>query len=83
MYSIKNREDLETLDELASLQNQVEKIRLQNKLGKQNFHENITKVFEPVTDTLKNTSENLEKIITETSIINNRALENLYKMFWN
>ena len=37
LYSIKNREDLEKLNELTSLQNQVKTVRLQEKLGKQNF----------------------------------------------
>ena len=49
LYSIKNREDLENLNELASLQDQVKTIRLQDKLGKQNFHNNMKKVFEPIT----------------------------------
>ena len=34
-----NREDLENLEELASLENQVEEVRLQDKLGTQSFHE--------------------------------------------
>ena len=38
LYPIKNRDDLENLEELASSQNQVEVLRLQDKLGKQNFH---------------------------------------------
>ena len=37
LYSIKNREDLENLNELVSLQDQVKVVRLQDKLGKQNF----------------------------------------------
>ena len=45
MYSIKDREDLETLNELASLQNRVKTVRLQDKLGKQNFHEDMKKSF--------------------------------------
>ena len=77
LYAIKNREDLENLEELASLENQVKVIKLQDKLGKQNFHENIKKVFEPVTKSLENTSENLTKAITETSIKNNLAIENI------
>ena len=77
LYSIKDREDLENLNELASLQDQVKTVRLQNKLGKQNFHEDMKKVFEPVTKTLENTSENLTKAITETSLKNNQAIENL------
>ena len=38
LYSIKDREDLEKLEELASIQDQVKVVRLQDKLGKQNFH---------------------------------------------
>ena len=77
LYSIKNVEDLEILNELVSLQDQVKLDRLQDKLGEQNFRENIKKVFEPVTKSLKNTSENLTKTITESSKENNLALENL------
>ena len=77
LYSIKNIEELEKLNELASLQNQVKVVRLQDKLGNQNFHEDMKKVFEPVTKSLENTSENLTKAITESSKENNLALENL------
>ena len=37
LYSIKDREDLQNLNELVSLQSQVEAVRLQDKLGQQNF----------------------------------------------
>ena len=67
LYSNKNREDLENLNELVSLQNQVKVVKLQDKLGEQNFHEDMKKVFEPVTKSLENTSENLTKAITETT----------------
>ena len=77
LYSIKNVDDLENLNELASLQNQVKAVRLQDKLGKQNFHENMKKVFEPVTKSLENTSQDRTKTITETSNKNNQAIENL------
>ena len=77
MFPIKDREDLEKLNELVSLQEQVKVVRLQDKLGEQNFHENIKKVFEPVTKSLENTSESLTKAITESSRDNNLALENL------
>ena len=77
LYSIKNREDLENLNELVSLQNQVKVVKLQDKLGEQNFHEDMKKVFEPVTKSLENTSANLTKAITETSIKNNLAIENI------
>ena len=77
LYSIKDGEDLENLNELVSLQEQVKVVKLQDKLGKQNFHEDMKKVSEPVTKSLENTSENLTKAITETSIENNLAIENI------
>ena len=49
MFAINNREDLDKLEKLASLQDQVKVVRLQDKLGKQKFHEDMKKVFEPVT----------------------------------
>ena len=73
MFPIRNVEDLQKLNEAVSLQNQIKVFRLQEKLGKQNFHEDMTKVFEPLTDTLKKTSEN----IAESSINNNRAISDL------
>ena len=77
LYSIKDREDLENLNDLVSLQDQVKVVKLQDKLGKQNFHEDMKKVFEPITKSLENTSENLTKAITETSIKNNLTIENI------
>ena len=68
LYSIKDREDLENLNELVSLQDQVKTVRLQDKLGKHNFHEEMKKVFEPVTKSLENTSQDITKTITETSL---------------
>ena len=50
---------------------------MQDKLGKQNFLENIEKIYETFTGTIKNTSESLTKTITETSVKNNKALENI------
>ena len=50
LYSIK---DLEDLNELVSLQDQVKAVRLQDKLGKQNFHEDMEKVLEPMTNEIK------------------------------
>ena len=77
LYSIKDREDLEKLNELFSLQDQVKVVRLQDKLGKQNFFEDMKKVFELVTKSLENTSEKLTKTTTETSIKNNLAIQNI------
>ena len=77
LYSIKDREDLEKLKELASLQNQVKVVRLQDNLSEQNFHEDMKKVFEPVAKSLENTSQDITKVITEISLKNNQAIENL------
>ena len=77
LFPIRNVEDLQKINEAVTLQNQVKVVRLQDKLGKQNFHDDRTKVFEPLTDTLKKTSENITKTITESSINNNKAISDL------
>ena len=77
MFPIRNVEDLQNLNDAISLQHQVKIVRLQDKSGKQNFHEIMEEVFEPLTDTLKKTSENIKKAFTETSVNNNKAIENL------
>ena len=79
LFPIKNREHLEKLNELVSLQNQVKTVRLQDKLGEQKFHEYMKKVYGPLTNTIKNVSENISKALTESSINNNKAIENLNK----
>ena len=43
LFPIEDREDLEKLNELVSLQDQVKVVRLQDKLGKQNFQEDMKK----------------------------------------
>ena len=79
LFPIRNVEDLQNLNEAVSLQNQVQEVRLQNKLGDQNYHEDINKFFKPMTDELKNTSEKITITLTENSINNNKAIENLNK----
>ena len=37
----------------------------------------MKKVYEPLTNTIKNVSENISKTLTESSIDNNKAIENL------
>ena len=81
LYSIKRREDLENLEELVSLESQVKAVRLQDKPGKQNFQEDLKKVFKPVIKSLENTSQDVTKTRAETSIKNNQAIENLNKNF--
>ena len=51
---------------------------LQDKLGKQNFHEDMKKVFEPVTKSIKDVSEEVTKTMTDNSIENNQALDILH-----
>ena len=77
MFPIRNVEELQKLNDTVSLQDQVKVVRLQDKLGRQNFHEDMEEVFEPLTNTLKKTSENISKTITETSNKNNEAISDL------
>ena len=77
MFPIRNVEDLQKLNEAVSLQNQVHEVRLQDKLGEQIYHEDAKKLFKPMTDAIKNTSENKTKTLTENSINNNKAIENI------
>ena len=76
MYAIKNNDDLEKLEQLVSLENQVKVLRLQDKLGKQNFHEDMKQVLQPVTKSLENTSQDITKTIMEPSPNDNKALGN-------
>ena len=77
MFPIRNVEDLRNLNDAVSLQNQVKVVMLQDKLGKQNFHEDLTEVFEQLTNILEKTSQNITKTITESSINNNKAISDL------
>ena len=75
LYPINTREDLKKLDETVSLQNQVNEVRLQDRLGEQNYHKDTKKLFKPMTDEIKNTSEKITKTLTDNSV-NNKAIEN-------
>ena len=77
LVSLQGQADLEKLNGLVSLQGQAKAVRLQDKLGKQNFHEDMKKIFEPVTKSLESTPQAVTKTITESSINNNKAIENL------
>ena len=72
LYPIKDKEDLENLNELASLQDQLKAVRLRVKLGKQNFQKDLRRVFEPMTDVIKKTSQDITKTIPETSMTNSK-----------
>ena len=45
LYANKNDDGLENLEQLVSLESQVKAVRLQDKLGEQNFHEDMNKVI--------------------------------------
>ena len=77
LYSIENGDDFEKLNKLVSLQIQSKDLRLQDKLGNQGFHDDMKKVFEPMTDMLKVVSNDITKTITDSSLKNNIALDNL------
>ena len=84
LYPIKNREDLEKLEELTSSQNQLDEFRLRDKLGKQNYQEDMKKVLEQLTDTIKNASVDLAKTMLLTAKENKHAFsdwnENFYRI---
>ena len=75
LYPIKNIEDLEKLNEAVSLQNEVKVVRLQDKLGEQNFHEDIKKIFKPMTDEMKNTSENIKNLLQKVLLITTKQYQ--------
>ena len=75
LHPIDNREDLKKVYEAFSLQNQVKEVKLQDMLGEQIYHEDPKNLFKPMTDTIRNTSENVIKTLTENSIKNNKTIE--------
>ena len=77
LCSIKNRDDSKNTYNVISLQDQVKALGLQDNLGKQNLHEDMKKVFEPVTEPINDVSQDVTKSVTETSYKNNKALEKL------
>ena len=81
LFPINNIEDLQKLNEAVSLQNQVNEVRLQDRLGEQNYHEDSKRSFKPMTDVIKSTSESITKTLTENHINNTKAIENLKKKF--
>ena len=76
LYSTKNRDNLEEMIELASLQSHKQALRLKDAKGKRNNLDDMTIVFNPVTRTIKAVSEDVTKTTTETSKWNSKALAN-------
>ena len=57
-YIFKEKKDIiKELEELDDLQPNVKQVRLVEKLGKQGFHYDVIKLFEPITKTLTDTSQ--------------------------
>ena len=81
LFPIKNRKELKDLEELVLLKNHVKAVRLLDKHGKQNFHEDMKTVFVPLTKTIKEVSDDVTKTMMITSKGNNLALENFKKNF--
>ena len=61
----------------VSLQCQVKALKIKDKLVKQNSQGDRSKVFEPITKSIKDTFQGVLETLTETSIENNKALSNL------
>ena len=58
-FLIKSAECFGNLNEVASLQSQVKGLRLQDKLGEQNYQDDMKTFQEPLFVTFKNTSESV------------------------
>ena len=67
--------DSDSLDELASLENQVKNLRLQNELGKQKLHLDIEKVFEPATNAFEEAANETTKEISKAVRDTTKAIE--------
>ena len=77
LFSFKTREDLDETEEVISLPNQVEALRLQDELCKQNFQEDLKKCLSPSVNILKMYLCSITRGMTETSKEENKALLNL------
>ena len=75
-------EGSEKLEELSSIQNRVEELRLQDKLGNQNFREDIRKLYEPLTNTSEDTSRVITKTMMEIPIKNIKTVGNSNNKVW-
>ena len=62
-FSIKTKDDLKDLEDLADVQSKVKQVRLAEILGRQGFHYDTKELFGPITTAVKVTSE---KLLEET-----------------
>ena len=77
LFTSRNREDLEKLEEQSLLKYQKEDLRLQDKLGKKIFHERMEILYQLFANSIKNTSRGITKTTRETSINRKKALEQI------
>ena len=62
IYATK-KEESSTLEELKDLKSKVKQVGLVEKLSKQGYHEDIKKIFEPIT---KAVTDSNQKVLEET-----------------
>ena len=74
---MKSRDELERLNEKASIQNEVKFLGLKDRPGKQNFPEDMRKMFELVTDIVKEASREVTKTLMVTSQKSSNIITNL------
>ena len=77
LYSIENEDELKDLIELKDLQLEVKQVRLVEEVGKQGYHYDIKEVIEPITNSIKDISEDVTITMVESSKENNKALTTL------
>ena len=79
LYTFWHYDYSEKMDESVSLQNQVKALRLKDKLGKENFHDDMKKFLNSSLNLFKihDVSEQVTGTFTESSKENNKTLSNL------
>ena len=76
LFSIKKRDDLEK-KQVSINTKPNQSFGIKDKLGKQNYHEVVKKVFEPFTKSNKDDPENITKTITKESKKKDKAIADL------
>ena len=59
IYSIRNKDEIEDLNELEDLKSKVKQVRLVENLDKQGFHNDIKQLYEPITKAVTDINQNL------------------------
>ena len=71
--SIKKKDELKDFEEIDDLQSKVKHVRLVEKLGKQGFHCDVKKLFEPIIKAVRDSKQKL----LERKRFNTEAIGNL------